>query len=115
MGGPDLGLGLLHVVLDEAVGDQGTVLNILDEDVGGEGIAVPWLADGTWVDEVGSARPEVEGVVGAGRRAIGRWSDRLYVCMSEEADPNVRVLCFQNNEVLPGSGRVQDILIRVAH
>ncbi len=44
-GGPDLVLGLLYVVLDEAVGDPGSVLSVLGEDVGGEGVAVPGLAD----------------------------------------------------------------------
>src|ERR687886_453806 len=53
-GGPDLGLGLLHVVLDKPVDDPRTVLRVLGEDVGGEGVAVAGLAHGPRVDQVGA-------------------------------------------------------------
>jgi hypothetical protein len=99
-GGPDPGLGLLHVVLDEAVDDPGSFRRILGDDVGCEGIAVPGLTDGARVDEIGSVRRQVEDVVGAGGGLIGRGGDGLYVCVTEKADSYVRVLRFQDGEVL---------------
>src|SRR5215210_8399233 len=115
VGGPDLGLGLLHVVLDEAVGDPGSVLRVLGEDVGGEDVAVPRLADGARVDEVGPARCQIQDIVGAGGGAVGGGHDGLYVRVSEEADPNVRVLRPQDVQILLRYRPVEDVLVWIAY
>src|SRR3712207_4487357 len=70
-GGPNLILGLLHVIFDEAVGDSGSFLRVFGEDVGGEGIAIPGLSDGARVDEIRPARRQVQDLVGPWRGAIG--------------------------------------------
>src|ERR671916_1751968 len=90
-GGPDLGLSLLHVVFDEAVGDLRSIRRVLGEDVGGEGVSVPWLTDGARIDEVGPLRRQVERW-GAGRWSVRRRGDGLNVRVPEEADPNLRIL-----------------------
>src|SRR5918999_1628157 len=89
-GGPDLGLRLLYVVLDEAVGHMA----ILGEDVGGEGVSVAGLAYRAGVHQVGAVRAQVEGV-GFSHGPVRRGGHGLDVRVPEKADRDPRVLALQ--------------------